>query len=159
MMKKIGCCKNPSVGLFLIRLALATVFIVHGVQKLMNMDGIAMFFGNIGVPAPAVMAWVVALIETLGGAAMLLGAFTCYAGIGLAFVMAGALYFVKLSAEGITNGAYEFELTLLLASLAVVFAGPGKYALMRKCCGWCEGGKCDDQSHVSIPSVGSPMQK
>src|SRR3989344_590918 len=121
-MKKI---QNPDLGLLLIRLALAAVFLVHGIQKLSNLSGTGMFFGKVGI-APF-FAYIVAAVETLGGLAMLLGVFTGVAGVLIAIVMACAIYFVKFS-KGFSGG-WEFDLTLLLAALGVALSGSGKYSL------------------------------
>ena len=88
-------CKTREVGPFLIRLALAIVFIVHGSQKFQNMEGTAGFFGSLGFPA--FVAYLIAFVELAGGIAMLLGIFTAWAGILLALVMAGAIYLVKFN--------------------------------------------------------------
>lgn len=39
-----GCGCGKDVGLFLIRLALAVVFMVHGISKFQNMEGTITFF-------------------------------------------------------------------------------------------------------------------
>ncbi len=125
------CCADW--GLLLLRLALAAVFISHAVQKLGDMDKVVGFMAALGIPA--FMAWVVALGELLGGVAMLLGVFTKYAGAVLAIIMLVAIWKVKAKLGFI--GGWEFDLTLLLASLAVVSTGPGAYALGwgNHCCG------------------------
>lgn len=130
--KHCPCC-CPDLGLLLIRLALATVFIAHGVQKLHNMDMVVGFMAGMGIPAA--LAWAVALGELLGGIAMLFGVFTKYAGAVLAIIMAVAIWKVKAKAGFF--GGWEFDLTLLLAALAIISTGPGKFALPwgQHCCG------------------------
>lgn len=119
--------RNLDLGLFLIRLALAAVFIVHGAGKLGNMEGTVKFFASLDLAS--FFAYLVAAVETLGGLAMLLGIFTEAAGIGLALVMVFAIYLVKFT-TGFAGG-WEFDATLLLAALGIVFAGPGRYAVKR----------------------------
>lgn len=138
-MNKILCARNADLGMFLIRLGLAAVFIVHGWMKLGSMDATIGFFATLGLPA--MLAWAVALVEFVGGIAMLLGAYTCVAGGLLAVVMLGAIIVVK-GQMGFVGG-YEFDLTLMLAALGVAFAGPGKYAVRMKATSKaCGGGVC-----------------
>jgi uncharacterized membrane protein YphA (DoxX/SURF4 family) len=119
-------------GLFLIRLGLGVVFLAHGIQKLQGIDGVIGFFGKIGLPA--FLAWAVAIIETLAGAAMILGVFTGFAGLSLAIIMLGAIFTAKKAAPFM--GGWEFDFVLLTSALGVALLGPGKYAvkcLFAKC--------------------------
>ena len=115
--------------MLIIRLALAAVFLSHGLAKLAHMDSTIGFFSRLNLSP--FWAYLVAIVETAGGAAMLFGIFTMWAGILLALVMAGALYFFKFSV-GFFGGA-EFDLVLLLTALAVAFGGPGKHRLPCPC--------------------------
>lgn len=137
-------------GLLLIRLGLGVVFLAHGIQKLQGIDGVIGFFGKIGLPA--FLAWAVAILETLSGAAMLLGMFTGFAGIAIAVIMVGAIFTAKKAAPFM--GGWEFDFALLTSALGVALLGPGKYAvqcLFAKCKkgaakkedeGCCGGGCC-----------------
>lgn len=106
----------------LLRLALGAVFIVHGVQKFMGLAGMAQFFGSVGIPAPTAMVLIIATIETVGGALVLLGLATRIAAAALALVMLGAMITVKFS-MGFVNG-WEFDLVLLAGALSLVLSGP-----------------------------------
>lgn len=114
-----------AVGLLVVRLALAGVFIAHGIQKFSDISGTSIFFGQIGLSL--FFVYLVALVELLGGIAMLAGIWTGWAGILLAVDMFFAIYLVKLSVGFL--GGYELELTLLLTALGVSLAGPGKYSV------------------------------
>lgn len=121
-------------GLTILRIVIGIVFIAHGWQKLfMNgIDGTAGFFGQIGVPAPAIMAVIVTAIELLGGIALVLGFFTRYAALLLAGDMLVATLMVHLpNGFFASDGGYEFTLTLLAASLALALSGGGEAALDR----------------------------
>jgi len=65
MLQKIQSYVNVDLGLLLIRIALAIVFIAHGWQKLQNSSGVVGFFGSLGF-AP-IFAYLVIIIELLGG--------------------------------------------------------------------------------------------
>lgn len=115
-------------GLVLIRVGLAAVFISHGYAKLAHIDQTIAFFGSMGL-APF-FAYLVGLVELLGGLAMLLGVYTKYAGYLLAIVMFLAIVKMKF-AMGFLMG-WEFDLVLLLNALAISWTGPGEYTIMKK---------------------------
>jgi uncharacterized membrane protein YphA (DoxX/SURF4 family) len=126
------CC-NPGFGLMLVRIAAGAVFLAHGIAKLQNMEGTIAFFGMLGLAS--FWAYVVAIVETVGGVALILGFFTGVMGMLLAVTMVVAIFIVKLKVGFIVPGGYEIDLMLLAASLSVALAGPGKWALGRRMCG------------------------
>jgi putative oxidoreductase len=124
---------NPSSnsqpwGLTILRVVVGIVFLIHGCQKLFvfGFHGVAGFLGPLGVPAPGVFAVVVTLVEFVGGALLVLGLFTRWAGLLLAIDMAVAILLVHLK-HGFFNQqqGYEYPLTLLAATIALALAGPG----------------------------------
>lgn len=117
---------NHDIADFLIRLALAIVFIYHGWGKLHNLAGTVQFFNSVGLPV--YFAYLVAFIEFLGGIMMLLGVWIRPVAWLFAAIMIGAIAFVKGS-HGFAG--YEFELTLLIASLAVAYLPVGKFSYRR----------------------------
>jgi uncharacterized membrane protein YphA (DoxX/SURF4 family) len=117
--------KNQDLGLFLLRLGLAAVFFFHGLDKLNNIDGIIGFFSSLGIPA--IFAYLVAIIETLGGLALFVGLWVEKVSLALAIVMLFAIYLVKFS-KGFFGG-YEFDLLLLLGALAISMMGSGSYTV------------------------------
>lgn len=122
------CKKNADIGLLLIRLGLAAVFIGHGFQKLTGMAMVAGFFSQLGVPA--FVAYLVAFGELAAGLSMLLGFWTHWAGKLIAVIMVFAIILVKFKTGFI--GGYELDLILLLSGLAITFMGPGVYSLEAK---------------------------
>ncbi|GAA2091447.1 hypothetical protein GCM10009840_33390 [Pseudolysinimonas kribbensis] len=120
------------IGRLALRLVVGAVFTAHGVQKLVGafggsgIDGTknAMRASNMH-PATA-NALLVAGTETLGGAAIALGAATPVAAGGLIATMVTAIRKVH-GKNGFFNGkgGYEFNLTLIAALLAIVSDGPG----------------------------------
>jgi uncharacterized membrane protein YphA (DoxX/SURF4 family) len=113
------------VGILFIRIALAIIFIAHGYSKITNLAGTIAFFGNLGMPV--FVAYLVAFGEFFGGISLFLGIGTLFFAPVLSIIMIGALYFVK-SKFG-TIGAFEFEFSLLMMSLAIAISGPGLYSL------------------------------
>ncbi|MEK9131640.1 MAG: DoxX family protein [Patescibacteria group bacterium] len=123
-MVKLTQYKNTDLGLFLVRLGIGLVFIIHGWMKLSDMTGTLSFFVDM-LHVGAFWAYLVAWVEFLGGLSMLLGVWTYWTGVILAINMVFAIVLVKVG-KGFAGG-YEFDLLLLLASLAIATVGPGKY--------------------------------
>jgi putative oxidoreductase len=121
---------NPDVGLLLVRIAVGLVFIHAGWGKVTDTAAVVGFFAGLGIPAW--LAYVVAYVEFLGGIALVLGVFARYVGILLAIIMLVAIWKVHwVNGFSSANGGYEYQLVLLLASLAITTSGAGKYSLAR----------------------------
>jgi putative oxidoreductase len=116
-------------ALLVLRVAVALVFIAHGCLKLfvMGHDGVAGFFGTLGIPLPGVTAWAVALLEFGGGLALALGLFTRVLGALFVAEMLGAIGYAVFP-KGFVGG-YELEFLLASASLALALAGGGGYSI------------------------------
>lgn len=152
------CCKfcakwmNRNLGLLILRVALGVIFVAHGWQKFGIMDQWTGFVtggaevGGLGLPM--VLVYLIPAIEILAGLAMVFGISTCAAGILLAVVMVGAIVKVKWGGTLIPDQsgapAYELDLILLAASLAVAFAGPGKYSLAARIKNNCGDADCSN---------------
>lgn len=83
--------KLDFLPLLSLRLYLAPIFIAVGLHKFHNIESIISWFGNsewgLGLPAPALMAYLAASAELFGGIALLLGVATRLATIPLIFTM------------------------------------------------------------------------
>jgi putative oxidoreductase len=118
---------RQDLALTLLRLVVGAVFIAHGLFKLLSfgLAGTAGFFAKLGIPLPNVAAPIVIAVEVLGGIALVLGAGVRVAGVLLAVDMLGAIVFAKLHGGFFAPNGFEFELTLLVASLALAVGGAG----------------------------------
>ncbi|TDB74055.1 DoxX family protein [Micromonospora sp. KC721] len=120
------------VVILLARVGIGIVFFAHGWQKLVTngIDGTAAFFDQAGVPLPTLSAWFAALVELIGGAALIVGAGLPIAGLLLAVTMAGAFLFVH-AGKGlfIDQGGYEYVLTLGAASLLLAAVGASRFSV------------------------------
>ncbi len=123
---------NTGLGLLILRVVVGFVFVMHGLGKLVGppfagggMDGTIGFFTQLGIPMPNIAAWGVALAETLGGVALILGVAAPLAALVLAVDMAVAILLLKFKLGKGFGGGYEFESVLLAGLLCVFFAGPG----------------------------------
>lgn len=66
------------------RIAIAVLFLPAGLNKMMALEGTTGYFVSLGLPAVALLVWVVIAIEVLGGLALILGYHTRFTAIGLA---------------------------------------------------------------------------
>jgi uncharacterized membrane protein YphA (DoxX/SURF4 family) len=71
---------SPALGLFMIRLVAGVIFIYHGISKLSDMPSTVGFFASLGLGA--FFAWLVALVELLGGVSLILGLWSRFFGGG-----------------------------------------------------------------------------
>jgi putative oxidoreductase len=119
-------------ALLLARVALGVVFFAHGWQKLFTngVDGTSAFFGQVGVPMPTLSAWFAAVVELLGGAALIVGIAVPVAALLLVVDMLGAFLFVH-AGNGlfIEKNGYELVLGLGAASLVLAALGAGRFSL------------------------------
>ncbi len=111
------------------RIALASVFLYHGLTKFPNLSGMA---GAMGLSVTVLT--LVALAEAAGGALILIGAFTKdivtrIGGLLIIPPMLGAIGMVHWGrwsftpAEGFPMGGMEFQVTLLLLAVYFILRG------------------------------------
>ncbi|MEK3779840.1 DoxX family protein [Paenibacillus sp. FSL R5-0810] len=109
-----------SAGTLIIRVVLGIIFLAHGLDKfgsgISNIEG---FFESLGIPA--FMASVVAIIEIVGGTALILGFATRIASVVLGIVLIVAIVQAKLG-MGFLNG-YELDVALLSMAAHLALSG------------------------------------
>ena len=129
------------LAILLLRLALGSVMWAHGAQKLLSLfgghgpQGFVRMVGTMGFPVS--LAWLVIGLEFFGGIAIVLGVLSRLAALGFAVEMVVGIVKVHLANGFFMNWArapgrgegYEFSLVLCALSLALLFSGPGRYAL------------------------------
>jgi putative oxidoreductase len=125
--------KNVLVPL-LLRLALAAVFIFHGVHMVSGPDhewGAAWMTPPL-TPQPAPVQLAVAWGELIGGVALAVGFLTRLAALGLIAIMAGAIATIHLpNGFDIGKGSYEYNVVIIAVCLCLVLGGPGPIAVDR----------------------------
>ncbi|MFD2618026.1 DoxX family protein [Terrilactibacillus laevilacticus] len=110
--------KNEVVTTIL-RVFLGATFFIHGLSKFQGgIENTVGFFKSLGLPG--FTAYMVALIELIGGIAIVLGVGTRIIAILFAIVLAGAIVKVKLTVGFLGNGqmaGYELDLALFVISI------------------------------------------
>lgn len=119
-----------------LRLALGSVMVGHGAQKLFGwwggngLEATAGFFANtLGFQPGILWASLAAGTEFFGGLAVLLGLATRFASTGIAATMAVATWVAHSDAFFLKNNGMEFSLTLLLVAVALAITGGGALSL------------------------------
>ncbi|MCM3664010.1 DoxX family protein [Mesobacillus subterraneus] len=123
--------KNNEAGATILRVILGITFLIHGAAKFQGgIENTAGFFESLGLPG--FTAYLVAIIELVGGLAMLLGMGTRIISILFAIVLAVAIVKVKLAGGFLGNGqmaGYELDLALLAISIYLAMTNKSLFAL------------------------------
>lgn len=123
---------GQSIALGLVRMVVGLVFVLHGAQKLFvyHYAGVAEMFAHMGIPAPGISAALAIAAELGGGLLLLTGLYTRLAAIPVAFTMVVAIAEVHLRAGFFAqNGGFEYPLTLLVATIALMVGGSGAFGV------------------------------
>lgn len=123
--------KKHEAAATVLRVILGATFLIHGAAKFQGGIGNTVgFFESLGLPGFS--AYIVALIELVGGIAMVLGVGTRIISILFAIVLAGAVVKVKLAGGFLGNGqmaGYELDLSLLAISIFLAITNKSLFAL------------------------------
>jgi putative oxidoreductase len=123
-------------GLLVLRLAVATVFIVHGWGDVFDAGVSANIenYRDAGIPLPELSAPYTAYIQLVGGFMLAFGALSRPLAAGFIVAMAGALIYVH-SGEPLAiqpdGSGFGFAFIMGAASLALLLAGPGRFSIDR----------------------------
>lgn len=116
-------------GLFLLRIVIAAVFMIHGYTKMFSgegVDGVAKQFTELGIFFPSITAWLVAGGELICGVLLVFGLLTREAALYLICIMIGAIATVHgKNGFFMHNNGYEYNLVLIGACLCLLFSGGG----------------------------------
>lgn len=124
-----------SLGLFLLRLALAAVFGIRGFQMLMDPTATQKLLSQTLLPMPGLLGPITAIASLLIAVAMVVGLATRYAAIGGAVIAVGSLVWVYWGAFAVFIPVQGFlgesSVTTAAACLLLVFLGGGGWSLDR----------------------------
>jgi len=134
----------PSLSHLVVRVALGIVFVAHGGQKVFGWFGgyglkatIGYFKTSLGVPPAA--AATAALIEVLGGLALLVGFLARPAALGIIVVMLVAIakvhgrhgFFINFAGTPGKGHGFEFNFALIAMALSILIGGAGLLSIDR----------------------------
>jgi putative oxidoreductase len=135
--------RQKDTALAILRIVVGVIFCVHGGQKIFvfGFAGVAAAFGKMGIFMPGVMGPFIACVEFGGGIALVVGLLSRLAALGLACDMIGAIVLVHAKNGFFNPMGYEFPLTLVAASLAILIGGGGAFSIDASMAGRGDGRK------------------
>lgn len=121
-------------SLAFLRVITGIIFIAHGWPKISGgVPDTAAMFGQLGIPAPTAAAWLIALLESVGGLALLLGILVGPVALLLAIHMLTGIVLVHAPIGfyviGPGQGGMEFNLILIAALVTLALQGPGSWVI------------------------------
>lgn len=121
----------PQYGALVLRLALGSLLLAHGLFKVLNLGGVREYFASLGLPADLVL--LVLAVELLAGLALIAGWRTRWAAFAVIPVLLGATWAHAGNGWLFSGNGGGWEFPALLVALAAVQAlvGDGAYALSR----------------------------
>jgi putative oxidoreductase len=123
--------KKFEASTLILRLVLGVTFFVHGLVKFQGgIENIVGWFEMIGLPGP--LAYVVAIVEMVGGLALLVGLGSRIVSALLVLLMIGAIVKGKLAVGFLGNGqgaGWELDLALLVMALFIAINDSKMFAL------------------------------
>lgn len=125
-----------ALGLFLLRVVVAGIFAIRGLNILTDIPAAQAQFSQTIIPEPGIMAIVTGVAAELIALALLLGLLTRAAGLGVALIAAGALTFVYWGpwspfVPGQPGFTGEYELLLATVGVLLLLLGGGGWSLDR----------------------------
>ena len=129
---------NAGLDTLAIRLAAGVIFTAHGAQKLFGwfggygLEGTAGWMASIGLEPGYFLALMAGSAEFFGGLFLIFGLLVRPAALVIAVTMLVAIFSVHFE-NGLfmSNNGYEFGLSLLAISVALLFRGAGSFSADR----------------------------
>jgi putative oxidoreductase len=123
---------TKDLAVLVARVAIGVVLVAHGAQKFFTygIAGTSDSFAGMGIPVPQAAALFAAVVELVGGVALILGAATSIAGILVVLNMLGALVLVHLgNGVFVDQGGFELVAALGAGALLLAATGPGAWSV------------------------------
>tara|TARA_R110001606_G_scaffold169067_4_gene313953 strand:+ start:536 stop:979 length:444 start_codon:yes stop_codon:yes gene_type:complete len=120
----------------ILRIPVGLILMAHGAQKLFGafggygLEGTGQFMASLGLEPGYLMALLAGSAEFFGGLALVIGLLVRQASAVIAFTMLMAIFSVHIS-NGLfmSNGGYEYALTLFVVAVSLVFSGAGSFSV------------------------------
>ncbi len=123
-----------SIGALILRIGLASIFIVRGYPKLFGgpeypkgPSDFAKTLVKLKIPSPEFFAWAIAVLEFVGGVFILIGFLTPLVSLLLSVELIVSI--AKIYWKRGFVGGWEYKFILLIISLALLFLGPGNWSV------------------------------
>jgi putative oxidoreductase len=140
-MRKAGGSLAPW-GTLLLRLDIGVVYVMHGYLALMVLgpQAVAGYITRMGYPPSLAqaLAWYLVVAHLVGGILIILGLWTRWAALANVPPMASAVFllhfrqgFFMTPVSPTAVGGFEFSLTVLVATIALVLLGSGALSVER----------------------------
>ncbi|WP_428268613.1 DoxX family protein [Haliangium sp.] len=131
--ERVAAALEPFV-LLTVRVVIGYALVRAGLGKLANPEGVAAFFAQLGIPAPALNAAVVSNLELFGGGLLMLGLLARASGRAITGVMGVALLTAHMTelAQVISDpgaAVAAAPVPFLIAVLWLCLRGPGSLSL------------------------------
>ncbi len=118
-----------SLAAIVLRLALGFLMVPHGWPKVKDLRGTAGFVRGTGWTWATAFVPPIALLELVGGLAIVLGFLTRIVALLFAVEMVATTVFAKRKLGKELTGGYEMDLLYLGIALALAFLGAGAWSL------------------------------
>jgi putative oxidoreductase len=122
------------LGPLAVRVIVGTIMAAHGLQKVQaGPANFGAFLGQMGVPLPTLMGYVVTFVELLGGVLLIVGLLSRLAALLLTIDLVVAILLVKVNVGFLSppqgGAGAELELALIAGFLVILLAGPGRLSV------------------------------
>lgn len=124
------------LAIFILRVTLGAIFITYGAQKLFGMfdgiglEGTAKMMEGMGLPEPAMLGVVWALVEFVGGIFLVFGILGRWSAAAVALTVAVRLWKVNLMYGFLAqNGGLEYNVLILAAFVPIILLGGGSWSI------------------------------
>jgi putative oxidoreductase len=123
--------RYAGLGIALIRVVMGFMLVYSGYLKFIAMGPTIGFFGMVQIPAPGIIAPIIATGEVLGGLLLLVGLGMRYVPFWFIPMFLVTTLYVKLPREAPIFGydAARIDIMLLVGSVMLVLEGAGAFAL------------------------------
>jgi|SRR5690625_228603 len=126
---------NTDLALLIVRLVVGVLMMGHGAQKLLGwfgghgLAGTTGWLESMGLRPAGLWALSAGVAEMGGGLLLALGLLTPLGAIGVGAAMLMAILLVHGTKLWVTDGGGEYNLVLVVTSIALILTGPGAYSL------------------------------
>lgn len=116
-------------ALLALRVAVGIILIAHGLPKWRDMKGTADWLGGLGFRPAILFAFAAAVVEVVGGLALILGFFTQF--VALVILAQFLVIILKVNRTKGLKGGYELDLMIAASALVLATTGGGLFGLDR----------------------------